>query len=110
MAKVSYACKTCGREHTHRGYCWKCAKEYNADPSAKRKHRKDGRGTAAWRRLRALVWLRDEGTCQRCHRSIAEGEAWDLGHIVSASAGGQLTEDNVRLEHVGCNRSAGDRR
>lgn len=70
------------------------------------------------RRLRKIVFERDEWTCQYCHVAILpvnddersgkyapSGHGWlELDHIVPAAAGGLFTEENLRAACSECNR------
>jgi hypothetical protein len=54
--------------------------------------------------LRRMVWDRDKGICQICHRK-ADPFDWELGHNRARSKGGQLTHKNTFVVHPSCNRS-----
>lgn len=100
-----YSCPVfgCGRLSSQR----RCPEHRRA--SGQRRQRPAGRperGTALWRQMRREVWERDGGVCQRCGCEIADGERWDLGHIVPYAAGGAFERDNLRVECMTCNRGA----
>ena len=54
--------------------------------------------------LRRMVWDRDKGICQVCHRK-ADPFDWELGHNKARSRGGKLTIKNTYVVHSSCNRS-----
>lgn len=54
--------------------------------------------------LRRMVWERDKGICQICHRK-ADPFDWELGHNRARSKGGRLTYKNTFVVHPSCNRS-----
>jgi hypothetical protein len=54
--------------------------------------------------LRRLVWDRDQGICQICHRR-AEPDDWQLAHNRAVVRGGKLTLKNTFVAHPLCNRS-----
>jgi len=54
--------------------------------------------------LKRLVWDRDRGICQICHRK-ADPFDWELGHNRAVARGGRLTIKNTFVIHPSCNRS-----
>lgn len=54
--------------------------------------------------IRRMVWDRDNGICQICHRR-ADRFDWELGHNRARVKGGQLTYKNTFVAHPSCNRS-----
>lgn len=52
--------------------------------------------------VRAGVWLRDRGICQKC--KTRNPKPWELDHIVPWSAGGPDTSDNLRVLCEKCNQ------
>lgn len=54
--------------------------------------------------LRRMVWERDKGICQVCHRRADQFD-WELGHNKARSRGGKLTYKNTYVVHPSCNRS-----
>ena len=54
--------------------------------------------------LRRMIWERDKGICQVCHR-MADQFDWELGHNRARSRGGKLTFKNTYVVHSSCNRS-----
>ncbi|OYO01226.1 hypothetical protein [Enemella evansiae] len=69
--------------------------------------------TRAWRTLRAewrqrLVNAEQHGNpllCPKCRRPVLVSQAWDLGHELARSLGGD--DSTVRPEHSACNRAEG---
>lgn len=51
--------------------------------------------------VRAAVWYRDGGTCQKCR--YVNPRPWHLDHITPWSAGGADTTDNLRVLCEPCN-------
>lgn len=65
----------------------------------------NGRGTAAWRRVRAAV-LAEQPICQMCWRARAD----TVDHIVPLAKGGALLDrTNLRSACGPCNYRAGQR-
>ena len=58
--------------------------------------------------MRERLWRAADGLCERCGREV-ELHRSDLGHIVPVAAGGDNSEDNLRLECWACNRGEGGR-
>lgn len=52
--------------------------------------------------VRAAVWLRDRGICQRCQ--YRNPKPWELDHIVPWSAGGSDDSTNLRVLCEPCNQ------
>lgn len=52
-----------------------------------------GRGGRPWRRLKEKIHLRDNWTCQHCHRVTTQLE---LDHIVNVAQGGTDHESNLQ--------------
>lgn len=100
---ATHACHDCGRETPHRKYCDACAAGFRATDGRVRPGRQ-GSGTKAHAALKAQAYEDYDGICGRCGEPIDPDQPWDLGHIVPHAAGGQLTQSNVRPEHVTCNR------
>lgn len=99
------SCVGCGRLSQGR-WCPTCRPR--RAPEAKANTWRPERGTAAWRAMRAKVWARDCGVCARCGQEVPDGQRWDLGHVVAFADGGEFVADNLRVEHVRCNRGARD--
>lgn len=55
---------------------------------------------------RAVVWERDEGTCQLCGKP-ADPEDWHLDHVIPLAKGGEHSYDNVAVSHPLCNLRKG---
>lgn len=51
--------------------------------------------------VRAAVWLRDRGICQKCY--LRDVKPWHLDHITPWSAGGSDRSDNLRVLCEPCN-------
>lgn len=45
--------------------------------------------------------------CWKCRRTLRQGDAWVLGHIVPVHLGGELTEANTDIECRACSDSEG---
>lgn len=58
------------------------------------RHEQDGRGTARWKKLRALV-LRTSDVCWMCGR----GGADTVDHLIPLALGGQNVIENLRPAH-----------
>jgi len=57
--------------------------------------------------VRQLVWISSsDKICARCQK-LVEWKDYDCGHKVPKSKGGKPILSNGRIEHRGCNRSAG---
>ena len=54
------------------------------------------------------VWLRDDGRCQYCEKTIVLTEA-TVDHVIPKSRGGQNTWENVALACAKCNQKKGSR-
>lgn len=52
--------------------------------------------------VRAAVWLRDNGVCQKCKKR--NPKPWELDHIIPWSSGGPDTSENLRVLCEKCNR------
>lgn len=52
--------------------------------------------------LRAAIWLRDRGICQKCY--TRNPKPWELDHIVPWSAGGSDHSSNLRVLCEPCNQ------
>ena len=52
--------------------------------------------------VRAAVWLRDRGICQKCY--ARNPKPWELDHIVPWSAGGSDESTNLRVLCQPCNQ------
>jgi 5-methylcytosine-specific restriction endonuclease McrA len=57
--------------------------------------------------MRAYLEARDGRACGRCGDPIDRGETASIGHVVAVILGGSDAPDNLRLEHLRCNQSAG---
>jgi len=61
------------------------------------------------------IYERDKWVCQICQIKVDKNLKWpnqlspSLDHIIPLSGGGNHTEDNVQLAHLGCNIRAGIR-
>lgn len=53
--------------------------------------------------VRAAVWLRDRGICQKC--GARDPKPWELDHIVPWSAGGSNESTNLRVLCEPCNQA-----
>lgn len=53
--------------------------------------------------VRAAVWLRDHGVCQKCY--TRNPKPWELDHIVPWSAGGSDRSENLRVLCQPCNQT-----
>lgn len=65
---------------------------------------------ALLRRMRALVWGRDNYTCLSCGYTAPEGERpgqLTLDHVIPYAAGGKFTEDNLQTLCLRCNMRKG---
>lgn len=62
--------------------------------------------TSRWRRLRAVVLLRDEGRC-RMGLEGCTGVATTVDHVVPKVLGGQDVLSNLRAACSSCNTKAG---
>lgn len=99
---MRHACLVCGRP-SRESYCLEHRQRKRpVKPAVSRPYR----GTAAFREMRRRVWERDGGRCGRCGRLITDGEKWDLGHRIPHAQGGPFQAENLRVEHVSCNRAA----
>lgn len=105
MRAIRKACVVCGRPSRES----RCPDHRRTPGARKPPAYRTYRGTARFRRVRELVWERDGGRCGRCGRLVTEGEKWDLGHLVPHHQGGPFEADNLRVEHVGCNRAQNHR-
>ena len=56
--------------------------------------------------LRKLVFERDKGICQICHKKVDPFD-WELAHNKAKVRGGRLTVGNTFVAHSICNRSQG---
>ncbi len=56
--------------------------------------------------LRRLVWERDKGICQICHKKVSQFD-WELAHDKAHVKGGRLTVGNTFVAHSSCNSSQG---
>lgn len=57
---------------------------------------------------RKNVWLRDEGKCQYCQRSVSFS-TFTIDHVVPKTAGGQTTWTNVVTCCYSCNQKKGNK-
>ena len=76
--------------------------------------RKPSRDTGPSRKVRALVWERDQGTCVACGRVITPGMWWSLQHRLARGQGGGNDPTNLVIlcgsaTSAGCHRRAEDR-
>ena len=62
---------------------------------------------AARRAMRRYLEARDGRGCARCGDAIDRRETASIGHVIARSLGGSDAPDNLRLEHLSCNQSAG---
>jgi 5-methylcytosine-specific restriction endonuclease McrA len=51
--------------------------------------------TPAPPRVRARVFVREEGKCHRCGRKIGPSDKWTLEHLLAIILGGRNAEDNL---------------
>jgi hypothetical protein len=56
-----------------------------------------------------LIWEFSDKVCGRCHTPVQDRNNWDAGHIKAYSDGGETSIENGQVEHVTCNRAAGNR-
>lgn len=64
----------------------------------------------AWtRRIRANIFARDGGRCVWCDRPVEAGRTASLDHVVPRSRGGGMTQQNLVLACVPCNRDRANR-
>jgi hypothetical protein len=68
--------------------------------------------TAAWskvqRQMRPRIAATLPAPCiNRCGKNVTPDQQWDIGHIVSVTAGGSDDPNNLGAAHVRCNRSDG---
>jgi len=56
-----------------------------------------------------LIWEFSDKLCPRCHTPVVDRNNWDAGHIKPYSAGGETSVENGQVEHIECNRAAGNR-
>lgn len=61
-----------------------------------------GRGGRPWRRTRDRILLRDQYTCQACHRVTHELE---VDHIVNVAQGGSDDDANLQSLCVPCHKA-----
>lgn len=57
---------------------------------------------------RKNVWLRDEGTCQYCNKTI-NVQSFTLDHVVPKSIGGKTSWENVVVCCYDCNQKKGEK-
>ena len=62
------------------------------------------RKTVPKKLLRRIVWERDKGICQVCHKKVNQFD-WELGHNRARSRGGAMNAKNTYVAHSSCNRS-----
>ena len=54
------------------------------------------------------VWLRDDGACQYCEKSVKLSDA-TVDHVIPKSRGGQNVWENIVLACAKCNQKKGNR-
>ena len=70
-------------------------------------HHRATRHTTKAPRIRAQLTAQLPLPCVDCRRPVFPGDAWQVGHILAASQGGQTTIANCGPSHTSCNRRAG---
>jgi len=60
-----------------------------------------GRGRAKLYR----IWLRQDGLCPDCQKSITKRTPWDIRHSVTRAEGGTDAVSNLQMHHLNCRRN-----
>jgi hypothetical protein len=60
------------------------------------------------RKLRLLIWERDDGICQLCQAPVPFDRYMHADHVEAASLGGPTTVQNLRATHHVCNIRRGN--
>jgi 5-methylcytosine-specific restriction endonuclease McrA len=114
-------CALCSEPFVSRLRTITCSIQCQARLKADRMHEKGHRYRARLRAAyvapvnRALIYLRDEYTCQLCHLPVdmttlsPQPFAPSLDHVIPLARGGTHELNNVQLAHVICNSIKSDR-
>lgn len=72
------------------------------------KSNKRGKRKNSIRFSRKNVWLRDEGKCQYCNKSVSF-DTFTIDHVIPKTAGGKSIWENVVVSCYGCNQKKGEK-
>lgn len=103
-------CQWCGNQFRGRRSQKFCRKQCNDIAKSKRRKAKL-RGSTAPETSIAYIYERDRGTCWLCKQKVKRSVRWPLSgapsidHVIPLSKGGTDEPSNLRLAHLGCNRT-----